>query len=334
VLYNVQTEFSAFFIKNGIRFFVLSVFFSLLLLLGIACLYLSKGSIVFDELAYIRSSSNDFLCVFGVSLIFIVLFFKLGVFPFHLWALDVFVVIEGPLFLLYLVLSKIPVLYMFVKFIFCLGYTELVYHVGVWSVFIGVLSLYVENDLNRFMVYSSMVQHGMYLVCLSSSNLFTLSGLVYIYINYVIFSCILYICVYENTRSTFLGAVEGLYQVKVWDSCLIVFCLFSLSGVPITLGFLGKFNLIKGLACDSLNFLVIFVVLVSIASSVYYLNIIRLVVFGNLNLFFVYDSVILTIFKLPLVIIFYCFFRYVIPFLYLLFVVYGIKHVKWPSLFS
>jgi NADH:ubiquinone oxidoreductase subunit 2 (subunit N) len=78
--FNRNSEFST---ESGLKYFIFGAIFSCFLLLGLTVIYISFGSISFEFLSCLIYTSNDIFLFFGIFLIMLTIFFKIGAAPFH-----------------------------------------------------------------------------------------------------------------------------------------------------------------------------------------------------------------------------------------------------------
>jgi len=286
ILYNITLpSYSNFYIKNGIKFFILSVFTSLFLLLGLFFLYFASGTIVFYEIDIIFNKNYDLISVLGLNLVYAVFCFKLGLFPFYIWMLEVFGYLNNIFFLVYVFIAKIPVFITMMKLIFFFGLTHFLYAVSFLSIIYGTFCVLVENDFRFFIIYSSMVQFGGLFLAMVDYNLYIFYGVIYTYINYIlVFTLLFFVLLLVSQGYNFdLNVFTSLKYKSILLTASLLILVFSVIGVPPTLGFIGKFNLYYGLLLNNYFYLVLFLIFSSLFSSVYYFNIIRLLYFTSVR---------------------------------------------------
>lgn len=286
ILYNITLPFySNFYIKNGIKFFILSVFTSLFLLLGLFFLYFASGTIVFYEIDIIFNKNYNLLITLGLNLVYGVFCFKLGLFPFYVWMLEIFGYLNNIFFLVYIFIAKIPIFIVIMKLMYFFGLTNFLYVISFLSVIYGISCIVIENDFRFFIIYSSMVQFGSLFLAMVNFNFYVFYGIIYTYVNYILVFTLLFFLLLLVTQGRSFD-LHFFISFKYRSSFLIVgviILMFSVIGVPPTFGFLGKFNLYYGLLLNNNFYLVLFLILSSLFSSVYYFNIIRLVYFNSLR---------------------------------------------------
>lgn len=291
ILYNITLVYASYYVRGGIRFFILSIFMSLILLLGISFIYLGSGTFVLEELFFLdmfnlqlfRLNFNFICYKVGLVLVYCVFFFKLGLFPFYVWMLEIFIFIRNFYFVFYVLMSKIPLYFFFIKTVINIGYLFFFNIIFIFSIIIGILNLYREDDIRKFIIYSSMVQFGILSICLVNLNYFIGVAVVCLYFNYLIVFLSLYLLC-----GKFVGFFSSLLYLnglgRLYVPIILIFSVFLLSviGVPPLLGFIGKVYLFLGLLIEGNLLLCILVLFVSILSSIYYFSIIRSLIFGML----------------------------------------------------
>jgi NADH-quinone oxidoreductase subunit N len=248
-----------------IKYFLLSVFSSALVLYGLSWLYGSAGSTNFSAIAAAVDQAEPGRRMLQMALAFVVagLSFRITAVPFHFYAPDVF---QGTTASNAALLSFIPKVVGFVALVRLLPLTAATETLTRWlpddstqmllailavaTMFVGNLMALRQSNLYRLMAYSSVAHAGYMLVGLAVGEAGTVGG-----IKAVLF----YLAAYGlMTIGTFalLGAVDRVDQPLRTDaqlrglnrqhpavSVLLAICLFSLTGLPPTAGFLGKLNL-------------------------------------------------------------------------------------------
>jgi len=105
--FNRNSEFST---EAGLRYFVFGAVISCLLLLGLSLVYLAFGSLSFEVLLSIVSSSNNIFLFSGILFIMITFLFKVGAAPFHSWLCDVY---DGSIISVTLLFASVPKIVIF-----------------------------------------------------------------------------------------------------------------------------------------------------------------------------------------------------------------------------
>ena len=251
-------------------------------LLGISFLYATTGTIYFDAMAEVLTISN--LSILGFVLFFSGLAFKISAVPFHFWTADVY---EGaPINVAsYLsVISKGAAVVILMILLFTVFkplmavWNNLIYVVIIATMFIGNLFAIRQQNLKRFLAYSSIAQAGFILLGLMSVDRLGTATIVYFVVVYI-FSNLGTFGVVQAVSSASgketINEYEGLYRTNPKLSLLMMLALFSLAGIPPLAGFFGKFFLYTAAASKGYYILVFIAVVNATISLYYYLLVVR-----------------------------------------------------------
>ena len=245
-------------------------------LFGISMLYASSGSIYFNDIAQTISSNN--LSILGLVLFFTGLAFKISLVPFHFWTADVY---EGaPISIAsYLsVISKGAAVFILLIILFTVLralidiWENILYAVAILTMFIGNLFALRQQNMKRFLAFSSIAQAGFILLGLiTGSKLGTATVvyfiLIYVFSNLAAFGVVQAIS--SQTGKENIADYEGLYRTNPNLSLIMMLALFSLAGIPPVAGFFGKFFLFTAAASKG-YYLLVFLAVVNVTISLYY----------------------------------------------------------------
>jgi len=268
--------------EAAMKMILTSAFSSAILLFGISLIYGATGTISFAELPQYLNGSP--LQVLVLVFLFSGFAFKLSIVPFHLWTADVY---EGsPIattsFLS--VISKGAIAFIFMATLYKVfqpmheTWYNLVMILSIATMVIGNLFALRQQNIKRFLAFSSIAQVGFILVGISSNSIEGATSVVYFILIYVFSNLAAFgvaAAIAEQTGKENIDDYKGLYQTNPFLSWLLALALFSLAGIPPTAGFFGKlFLLTAGAAKGSYMFITI-AALNMIISLFYYLRVIR-----------------------------------------------------------
>lgn len=301
---------SAFSTEAGLRYFIASSVNSGFLLMGIFLIYSVLGTLslsdIFNLLSFNLVSFNlpfQFIVCSGVLFIICALLFKIACAPFHFWAPDVY---EGaPLAstVIFSILPKISLIFFFSKFLFSLGlvflkFKFLLLTLGLISCFIGTIFSLYQKRIKRLIIFSSIAQVGFLVSGLAVNSVEGLSAVFFFLIVYSITSVLIWGHViyfnYVNFKiNTFtqtnveilsLAHFSGfLHKNKAWTFSLILI-FFSIAGIPPLAGFLSKVLILNELMLNQQIIYAVFLIIISSISVLYYLRIIKTIVFEQKNI--------------------------------------------------
>ena len=262
--------------EAGIKLILSSALASGTILFGISMLYAITGSIYFNDIMGTITASN--LSILGLVLFFAGLGFKISLVPFHFWTADVY---EGaPISIAsYLsVISKGAAIFIMMILLFTVLkplmhiWENIIYVVAIATMFIGNLFALRQQNMKRFLAFSSIAQAGFILLGLIIGNQLGTSTvvyfvLIYIFSNLAAFGVVQAISL--KTGKEQMKDYEGLYRTNPNLSLVMMLALFSLAGIPPIAGFFGKFFLFTAAASEG-YYLLVFLAVVNVTISLYY----------------------------------------------------------------
>ncbi|WP_065187271.1 NADH-quinone oxidoreductase subunit N [Shewanella woodyi] len=277
--------------EAGVKYLILSAVASAFMLMGIAIIYLQTGNLSFQYFADNISNTSSYSMLFTAGLIFILigLLFKLSLVPCHLWVADIFEGAPLPTTALLSTVSKLASFVVLWK-LFHLGHWQenqivltLIGVVAVASMLIGNLLALLQNSILRILAFSSISHFGYLLILLFLFNhnadlldnpAFPLEALLFYLSAYLItltgaFSILMKL---EGGKS--LEALTGLFWSKPLHAASLSIVMLSLAGIPLTLGFMGKFYLVTASISYQVTWPLPFLVIASVIGLFFYLRVI------------------------------------------------------------
>ena len=281
-------------VEAAIKYFILGALASGFLLYGMSMLYGVTGSLdlieIFKTVADPRV--NHLVMAFGLVFIVAGLAFKLGVVPFHMWVPDVY---QGAPTAVTLMIAGAPKLAAF-ALLFRLLVNTLLPLMGDWQpmlVLLAVLSLVVGNvtaiaqtNVKRMLAYSAIAQMG-----------FVMLGMLSVFDDHAFSASVFYVITYVlTTLGTFgllmalshkgydcetLEGLKGLNKKHPWFAFIGLVMMFSLAGIPPTVGFAAKLGVLEALVDAEHTFLAVIAVLASLVGAFYYLRVVKVMYFDE-----------------------------------------------------
>ncbi|MEW7289001.1 NADH-quinone oxidoreductase subunit N [Aquimarina sp. 2304DJ70-9] len=268
--------------ESGIKLILSSALASGISLFGMSMLYATSGSIYFNHIIEVIAPSN--LTLLGAILFFTGLAFKISLVPFHFWTADVY---EGaPISIAsYLsVISKGAAIFILMILLFTVlkplihAWENIVYTIAVATMFIGNLFALRQQNMKRFLAFSSIAQAGFVLLGLITGTQLGTATIVYFVLIYICSNLAAFGVVQSislQTGKENINDYEGLYRTNPNLSLVMMLALFSLAGIPPVAGFFGKFFLFTAAASKGYYLLVFLAVINMIISLYYYLLVVR-----------------------------------------------------------
>ena len=271
--------------EGAMKMLLSSAFSSGILLFGISIIYGITGTISFTEItSHLDASSSIEIMAF--VFLFAAFAFKLSIIPFHLWTADVYegAPIATTSFLS--VVSKGSFAFIFITALYKVfqplqevWYVMLVV-LAIATMLVGNLFAIRQQNIKRFLAFSSIAQVGFILVGISSSDNYGITSVVYFILIYIFsnlgaFGVAAAISAYSGKEN--IDDYKGLYKTNPFLSWILALSLFSLAGIPPTAGFFGKLFLLTAAGSKGSYMFITIAALNMIISLYYYLRIIRAV---------------------------------------------------------
>jgi len=262
--------------EAGIKLILSAALASGVSLFGISMLYATTGSIYFNDIIEVITSTN--LTILGFIFFFAGLAFKISLVPFHFWTADVY---EGaPISIAsYLsVISKGAAVFILMILLFTVLkplmhiWENIIYVIAIATMFIGNLFALRQQNMKRFLAFSSIAQAGFILLGLIIGNQLGTATVVYFVLVYVFSNLAAFGVVQAislQTGKENIDDYEGLYRTNPNLSLVMMLALFSLAGIPPVAGFFGKFFLFTAAASEG-YYLLVFIAVVNVTISLYY----------------------------------------------------------------
>ena len=277
--------------EAAMKYFILGALASGLLLYGMSMLYGATGSLELGAVANaIKSGSADKnLLVFGLVFVVSGLAFKLGAVPFHMWVPDVY---HGAPTAMTMLIGSAPKLaaFAFVARILVEGLQPLVQHwsgmlviLAIASMALGNITAIAQTNLKRMLAYSTIAHMGFMLLGLVSGGVEGYGTSMFYAVVYVMMSLgafgMIMLLSREGFESDNLDDFKGLNQRSPWLAFLMLLLMFSMAGVPPTVGFYAKFSVLNAVVEAGHVWLAVVAVMFSLIGAFYYLRIVKLMYF-------------------------------------------------------
>lgn len=273
-------------LEAAVKYLLLSITASALLLFGLALLYFESGAMTFQGVGAImkQAQSVPALWVGGLILVLVGIALKLGLAPFHMWIPDVYQGAPTPITTYIATVSKAAVMALLLRFATEVGVLELPPIVHLFS-FLAVVSMVTGNvlallqqNVKRLLAYSSIAHFGYVLVALLAGGPPAAEAVTFYVIVYCAMSLGAFgvVTVYssEGGDKNRFEDYQGLFWTRPWLAAMLALSLLSLAGIPVTAGFIGKFYAIAAGVDAGLWWLVLALIGNSVVSLYYYLRLI------------------------------------------------------------
>ncbi len=270
--------------EASMKMILSSAFSSGILLFGISLMYGATGTISFAEMPAMLDGSP--LQILAFVFLFAAFAFKLSIVPFHLWTADVYEGAPIAVSSFLSVISKGSIAFILLTALYKVFspmhelWYNMVMILSIATMIIGNLFALRQQNIKRFLAYSSIAQVGFILVGLISNSIDGISSVVYFVLIYTFSNLAAFGVagvISQQTGKERIDEYKGLYQTNPFISWILALALFSLAGIPPTAGFFGKLFLITAGASKGNYFFITVAALNLIVSLYYYLRVIRAV---------------------------------------------------------
>jgi NADH-quinone oxidoreductase subunit N len=272
--------------EAGIKYLVLAGVSSAFLLFGLALMYAELGTMQFAFVAQGSPFAPQLggLALAGLGMVLAGLGFKLALVPFHLWAPDVYQGAPAPVTAYIASVSKAAVLAFALRFLTVVGihrYPSVVLAltlISLLSMFAGNLLALLQNSLKRLLAYSSISHLGYLLVGIVARGSLAATAVSFYLVAYVVSSLgafgVVTVLSSAAPDADSFEEYRGLVRLHPWLAGSLILMLFSLAGIPLTGGFLGKFYVLAAGLNAGLRLLVIALVVTSLIGLFTYLRLV------------------------------------------------------------
>ena len=290
--------------EAAMKYFVLGALASGFLLYGLSMMYGATGSLDINEVykATLTGQINKQVLTFGLVFIVAGLAFKLGVVPFHMWVPDVY---QGAPTAVTLMVAGAPKLAAFAITVRLLveglinsatDWQQMLTVLAVCSMVVGNLAAIAQTNLKRLLAYSGIAQLGFMLLgfvpsvvagnTVSAGNGYG-SSLFYV-ITYVLTTLGTFGLVMLLSRPGFeseqVSDLAGLAKRSPLLAAVMAVFMFSLAGIPPTVGFYAKLAVLQSLITTNSIWLIqlsVIAVLLSLVGAYYYLRVVKVMYFDE-----------------------------------------------------
>ena len=276
--------------EAGLKYFVLSVLASGLLLYGCSFIYGYTGSTNFEIISNNLNTANTG-AVFGIVFVMVGLAFKVSAVPFHMWTPDVYEGAPTSVTSFFALIPKIAAISVFIRFMYVPfvnvidQWQSIIIFLSIASMVLGAVAAIGQNNIKRLMAYSSISHMGYALAGLATG---TIEGVqstiiyltIYLVMNLGAFGCI-FMMKRENIFVENISEMSGMSKNHPMLAISFLIILFSLAGIPPLAGFFAKFYIFMSVIEAKMYALAVIGLVTTVVSAFYYLRIIKVIYFDR-----------------------------------------------------
>ena len=279
--------------EAAMKYFVLGALASGMLLYGMSMVYGVTGSLALADMAQALADGTDLRIplVFGIVFVVAGLAFKLGAVPFHMWVPDVY---HGAPTAMTLFIGSAPKIAAFAFVARILGqglesqvaeWRDMLVILAVLSMAVGNIAAIAQSNLKRMLAYSTISHMGFMLLGILAGSQNGYGSAMFYVLVYTLMSLGGFGMILLLSRAGFeadqLDDFKGLNRRSPWLAFLMLLLMFSMAGIPPTVGFYAKLAVLQAVVEIGYVWLAVAAVLFSLVGAFYYLRIVKLMYFDT-----------------------------------------------------
>ena len=279
--------------EAAMKYFVLGALASGMLLYGMSMLYGATGSLDIATIADAISAQGErsLVLVFGLCFIVVGLAFKFGAVPFHMWVPDVY---HGAPTAVTLFIGSAPKIAAFAMVMRLLAesmggllvdWQGMLMILAVLSLAIGNVVAIAQTNMKRMLAYSTISHVGFLMLGILSGTDSGYSASMFYAITYALMAIggfgVIILLSRSGEEADQLDDFRGLNDRSPWFALMMLILMFSMAGVPPTVGFYAKLAVLKAVIDVDMVWLALVAVFFSIIGAFYYIRIIKLMYFDE-----------------------------------------------------
>lgn len=280
--------------EAAMKYFVMGSIASAMLLYGISLIYGATGKLDLLEVASsIAANWQQESALLSFALVFIMagVCFKLAAVPFHMWAPDVYQGAPTSVTLFISAAPKIAALGMAFRFLtisfvdITAQWQQILLVITLLSTGLGNLFAVVQTSIKRLLSYSAISHIGYALFGILAASAAGYSAALYYILVYAITSAAAFgLIVLMSSHGMEIDNIDdlkGLNKRNPWLAFMMLIIMFSMAGVPPTVGFFAKLLVLKALVDVHMTWVAIVGLVFTVIGAYYYLRIIKLMYFDK-----------------------------------------------------
>ena len=281
--------------EAAIKYFVLGAIASGMLLYGMSMIYGATGNLNIEAIVSSINSGNSDLNLLRLGLVFIIVGvgFKLGAVPFHMWIPDVY---QGSPTSVTLLIGTAPKIAAFAFIIRLLAeslghpslhqeWSQMLTVLAVASLLIGNVVAIAQTNFKRMLAYSTIAHMGFLLLGFLTGSMNGYSASLFYILTYVFMALagfgVILLLSKDGFEAEELSDLGGLSRSNPWSAFLLMIVMFSMAGIPPTVGFWSKLFIIQSVIEFESVWLAVVAVMTSLIGAFYYLRVVKIMYFDS-----------------------------------------------------
>jgi len=287
--------------EAAMKYFILGALASGLLLYGMSLIYGATGTLEISSVAEQVASeeSSRAVLIFGVVFLVAGIAFKLGAVPFHMWIPDVYHGSPNAMTLIIATGPKLAAFAMVMRLLvngllgLAADWQDMLVILAVLSMGIGNLAAIAQTSFKRMLAYSAISHMGFMLLGMvagvvdgdATHTVAAYGASMFYIVVYVLMSLGAFGVVLLLSRAGYeadsLDDLKGLNQRNPWYAFLTMLLMFSLAGIPPTVGFYAKLSVLEAVIDAGQVWLAVVAVIFSLIGAFYYIRVVKLMYFDE-----------------------------------------------------
>jgi len=271
--------------EAALKYLLLGAFSTGFLLYGISMLYGATGSTILPQIIdeVQKNGADNPLVIVGMALVVIAMSFKIAIVPFHMWTPDVYTGAPTPVTGFLSAAAKAAGFAVFVRVLLTgipldgANWENVLWILAVLSMTVGNLMALRQSEIKRMLAFSSIAHAGYVLVAVVVGSASAISGVIFYSFAYAVMGTgafgILTIRDAGRVPQTY-DDLAGYGKRNPFQALMMTLFMFSLIGLPLTGGFIGKLQIFSAALDGGLVWLTVIGILNSALSAYYYLRVV------------------------------------------------------------
>lgn len=277
-------------LESGLKYLIIGSVGSATLLYGLALLYGASGTTSFAGIAKALGpggKADDVMALTGIALVVAGLGFKAAIAPFQQWTPDVYEGAPTPITAFMAIAVKAAAFGVFLRFFDValvdaqLDWAPMLAALATITIVVGNVGAIGQSSLKRLLAWSSVAQAGYLLAGIVVGSAAGTQAVVFYLCAYLVMNTAAFAVIVARERSGGRGddmsSIQGLGATDPWLAWPMTVAMLSLAGIPATVGFIGKINLISAAVDGHYAWLGVMIVVGSLISLAYYLKVIAVI---------------------------------------------------------
>ncbi len=279
--------------EAAMKYFVLGALASGFLLYGMSMIYGATGTLQIDEVmqAVLASNDNPLLLVFGLVFVVSAIAFKLGAVPYHMWAPDVY---QGAPTAMTLFINTAPEFAAYAMLLRLLAgaligtgehWQGMLVVLSALSMVIGHVVAIAQTNIKRMLAYSTIANMGYVLMGFLAADSTGYASAMFYMAAYVLATLTAWGVILVLSRKGFesdrLEDFKGLNARSPWWAFVMLLAMFSLAGVPPTVGVYAKILVLQAAIKADFVWLAVLGVVAALVGCFYYLRVVKYMYFDE-----------------------------------------------------